>query len=288
MASREYKRSTTLHRSALTLVELLVAIGIVAILIALLIPAVLRVRESAARTESANKLRQIIVAIHNFGDTHGGRLPVIDGALNGPNPRQSILVVLLPYIGEGSWPLEYLIRTQVNYPTQINAYLSPADPTAYEPGHAFLSSYAANAQVFNNNPTLARSFSDGTSNTIGFAEHYAGCSDGLFCYTVYEGGVHRATFADGGPNVCQGANEGDNWPVTTGNPPQSTGAWRGTFQVAPRISDCDSRLAQTPHSSGMLVVMADGSGRTLAAGMSPYTYWAAVTPSAGDLLGFDW
>jgi type II secretory pathway pseudopilin PulG len=275
-------------RPALTLVELIVVIAIIAVLIALLIPAVQRVREAAARTQSANKLRQIILAVHNFGDTHGNRLPVIDGAAQSANPGQSMLVVLLPYIGEGTWSVKYLVQTNTDYPRQINAYLSPADPTAYNPNYAFLSSYAANAQVFIRNPSLARSFSDGTSNTIAFAEHYALCNNLPFAYVFYEASRHRATFADGGPNVDQWANEGDNYPVTAGNPPQSNSAWRGTFQVAPRLTECDPRLAQTPHSGGMLVAMADGSGRILSAGMSPFTYWAAVTPSAGEILGFDW
>lgn len=273
-------------RHAITLVELLVAVAVVAILIAILIPAVQRVREAAARVQSANNLRQIILAIHGFGDEHR-RFPEINGNARSANPRQSMFVVLLPYIGEGYWPLDYLERTDTNYPLVIRTYLSPSDPTASNPNHSFLSSYPANAQVFINNASLARSFTDGTSTTIALAEHYALCNNLPFTYTNYEG-FHRATFADGGPNVYQYANEGDNFPVTTGNPPRTTGAWAGTFQVAPRITDCDPRLAQTPHVSGMLVAMGDGSGRTLAPGMSPSTYWAAVTPAAGDMPGDDW
>ncbi|HVS36313.1 MAG TPA: H-X9-DG-CTERM domain-containing protein, partial [Gemmataceae bacterium] len=81
----------------------------------------------------------------------------------------------------------------------------------------------------------------------------------------------------------------DAYPIPSGNPPTPVGSIAGlTFQVAPRIADCDPRLAQTPHPSGMLVALGDGSVRTLSRGMSPTTYWAAVTPAGGEVLGADW
>jgi prepilin-type N-terminal cleavage/methylation domain-containing protein len=105
------------HRSAFTLIELLVVIAIIALLIGLLLPAVQKVRESAARSKCQNNLKQIALACHNFHGVNGYLPPGVlgDGANSQTNPTDSG-----PYVGCLTFILPYVEQQSVYSQLQMN------------------------------------------------------------------------------------------------------------------------------------------------------------------------
>jgi hypothetical protein len=127
---------------------------------------------------------------------------------------------------------------------------------------------------------------DGSSNTIFFAERYRRCKPGGAEYaTLWAHGAwnmpYMPHFAYGDPLGTVGYTGSSGIAGVVG--PNSR------FQTVPQNSDqCNPMMTQAVHTGVMLAGLGDGSVRTVASGVSPATWWAAVTPNGGDLLGNDW
>ncbi len=162
----------TYRRAGLSLVELLVAIGVIGLLTGLLLPAVQQARAAAARTDCLNRLKQIGAALHAFHAKHDRLppLPVPRQSANDPNSILGWATLILPEIGQEACYLESIQACladrdpthnppHVGFSTVIPEYVCPADGRLRSPltdRFSTTASYTSYVAVAGAIPTLAR------------------------------------------------------------------------------------------------------------------------------------
>jgi prepilin-type N-terminal cleavage/methylation domain-containing protein len=295
---------TSLSRRAFTLIELLVVIAIIAILMGLLLPAVQKVREAAARMQSLNNLKQLGLACHSAHDSATNFPPMFGPFRGGGNG--TVFFWLLPYIEQEPLYKASNVGGTLDpvaagtYVTPIKIFQSPSDDSngGVHPTAGWgTTNYGANFQVFgiptstnpsnNNFVGVARlsDITDGTSNTVMFAEKYSSC--GAFG-SLWAHGPQEHNWM---PMFAYGnANGALSYTYTgTTSQPGKVGV-AALFQVSPDPADqfCDPTRAQTPYTAGILVGLCDGSARAVSPSTDPNVWWAALTTANGDVPGNGW
>ena len=270
------------RRSGYTLIELLVVLAIIAVLIGLLLPAVQKAREAAARTVSANNLKQMALGLHHLADTTGGALPPADGPwrlfANG-TIEATLFFHLLPYIEQQNLYRQYQAAPQTAL-VPVKTFLAPGDRTA--DGAEPVTCYASNHLLFEApGPVFPASIPDGTSNTVMIIERY---SRG---YVSPPGGtpvVHtwsRVGTTTPPPVIVSGYT----W-ICPGGPP--TYPANVVVQQSPAARDAYEGDPQAHLAGGALACLADGSVRSVSSSVSPRTLYYALKPDDGQPMPSDW
>ncbi len=286
------------HRPAgFTLIELLVVIAIIGILIALLLPAVQKVREAANRLSCQNNLKQLGIALLNYHDSNGGFPPDFRDS-----PATSWTPFMLPYIEQDNLYRQYHFDKDFSDPandsginqTRVPGFLCPSAPASYTRlgvNKREVRDYDSANQIVLPNPYLdnppapdptypgvlghnvnrkVAEITDGTTNTLLLAED-AGKTGHWQLGQFISYGIGDAAWAANSTSIRLRGFD----PVTR-------------MYIGPCAVNCDNNdEIYSFHPGGANVLCADGSVHFLRADVNINIVAALITRAGGEVIASD-
>ncbi|MBX9627646.1 MAG: DUF1559 domain-containing protein [Gemmataceae bacterium] len=310
-------------RPAFTLIELLVVIAIIAVLVGLLLPAVQKVREAAARTACTNNIKQLALAVHNYESAHGRMTPIHVNAGDNNEGCFGTHYLLLPYVEQDSLhrrfdtsPALYGYMAPAHQPlvnVKVPGFVCPSTPGdhkatgLYDPGDPWAVNPALTAEC----PDYLsfRGYDDGVGGYSSVWRSKGRNSDG----TAYDETFPLVHVQDGTSNTllfveCAGRPRqyfGRTADPAAEDPGHWLGTWAGYGETSLSSSTYDGRSYPGPcivnctnadwvsnlyafHPGGANAALCDGSVRFVAERTPPATVKALLTPAGGEILPGDW